>query len=574
MKKIKDSAFQLILAALAFLNLPSFSHAQSDGTQNDNFIFQILAPAALAGNYTEGECGFGVTINWGGEITEDLSGPAAWAYGFTGDSLNCDSTVTDLTGKIALVRRGGCEYGIKAYHAQQAGAIAVIFINHFNSALDNDCSVINMSLGIGGPMVNIPVIFLSRLAGEPIVAALASGQPVEVAFVLPSLSRPLAAYHFATPVQHVDTLRHIGVEFLNKADIELTNVVLKADITRPDGLTDALEKTLPFVPAGLDTFIYFPGYLPPAILGEFTVCFSNNHYAASTDTVLRKFTHTPYTFASDNFSTAPASGPDFWENMIYQQNAALYFTGPTMDKATHITFGLANADSIFIPEPGANTIGLVLYDADADSDSEIDLTDNFQDLNVLSLVTYEFDGAEPANVEIHVPLVDLDNNPYVDLKPRHPYYASLFYNGEAAATGRPLHFSRSNWEEYVNFPTTPLQLGSFYSGGWADGTVWQRLQVQGFSAVKTARSGGLNLAQVEVSPNPASETFTVRLTNMDGSFRVSLHDWQGRLLQSIRQDDAETNSMDFQVSQLPSGLYFLLVQTEKGSCLKKVEVCR
>ena len=47
--------------------------------------------------------------------------------------LGCDTLgnpTQDLTGKIAVIYRGSCEYGIKAYNAQKRGAIGVIFINH------------------------------------------------------------------------------------------------------------------------------------------------------------------------------------------------------------------------------------------------------------------------------------------------------------------------------------------------------------------------------------------------------------------------------------------------------------
>jgi hypothetical protein len=561
---------QWLWGSLILFLLPSFSHAQGDGTQNDHFIFQITAPLSLAGKYVEGSCGYGVTQNWGGEITSDLSGPVAWAYDVTGDSLNCDSTLTDLTGKIALVRRGDCEFSLKAYHAQQAGAAAVLILNHFNGTGEDECTVMDMGAGTSGSLVTIPVIFLSRVAGEPIAGGLVAGLSVEVAFTIPSLSHPLAAYHFATPVQHVDTLRHIAVRFRNKEDVEINDVVLKADIQRPDGPTESLQTTLSAVPAGVDTLVYFPAYLPPAVLGEFVVTFSNSRYSGSTDTVARRFVHTPFTFASDNFSTAAAPNLSKWEKSFYQQTAALYFTGSVPDKATHLTFGLANVDTVYVPEPGANIIGVVIYDADANTDGIIDLVDNFQDLIILSLVVYEFNGDEPPNAEIHIPLVDLENNPYVELKSKHPYYASIFYNGEAAANGRHLHFSRSSLEGYVDFPTTPLLLGSFFPNGWADGTVWQRLHLQGYSAVKPVRPQGLDPARVAVFPNPASETLQVELEGIKGPFKVSLHDWQGRVLDSKHGEEAEGLSIEFPVRHLPAGTYFLMVKTREGSCLKKM----
>lgn len=60
-------------------------------------------------------------------LIQTVSGEIQLAYGLDSlgnetDSLVCDSIAADLTGKIALISRGVCEFGWKALRAQEAGA--------------------------------------------------------------------------------------------------------------------------------------------------------------------------------------------------------------------------------------------------------------------------------------------------------------------------------------------------------------------------------------------------------------------------------------------------------------------
>ena len=74
-----------------------------------------------------------------GSITSDVTGPLAVIPGASVYphhlSLACDGpfealpTGTDLTGKIALLGRGDCDFTIKVRNAQNAGAIGVIMVN-------------------------------------------------------------------------------------------------------------------------------------------------------------------------------------------------------------------------------------------------------------------------------------------------------------------------------------------------------------------------------------------------------------------------------------------------------------
>ncbi len=80
--------------------------------------------------------------------------------------LGCNSSSTqDLTGKIAVIYRGTCEFGLKAYNAQLRGAIGVIIINHTGAPT-------GMAGNTYGINVTIPVIQISRADGDAIATCI------------------------------------------------------------------------------------------------------------------------------------------------------------------------------------------------------------------------------------------------------------------------------------------------------------------------------------------------------------------------------------------------------------------
>ena len=80
-----------------------------------------------------------------------------------------------LTGKIVLIARGTCEFGLKVYLAERAGARAVILYNRDNAQL-------NAGPGAYGGLTSIPFAMIARPDGDMLRTAIESGQTV-VAFL-------------------------------------------------------------------------------------------------------------------------------------------------------------------------------------------------------------------------------------------------------------------------------------------------------------------------------------------------------------------------------------------------------
>ena len=116
-----------------------------------------------------------VAANFGGAFTSTaLTGDAVLVTdeGADPDENDACEPITnagEIDGNVAVLRRGACEFGFKALAAQNAGAIAVIVVNNQEGA------PIVMAGGDDGESVTIPVLMVSDVVGEAIIAELANG---------------------------------------------------------------------------------------------------------------------------------------------------------------------------------------------------------------------------------------------------------------------------------------------------------------------------------------------------------------------------------------------------------------
>lgn len=585
MQKHLTLLFGVLTAIFFQFTLLQTANAQV-GTWDDDFIFQILSPSSIEANYVAGTpCSFG-GAQFGPDLTEEVEGQMVWIRSATGDSLGCTASTVDLTGKIAVIRRGTCPFSLKTYNAQVAGAVGVVIINHYNTATDGPCTLYNMTGLDSASAVTIPPIFLPRQTGEILTPVLDSGVPVYGKFALPRFYDAAGPYHYATPVSQVDTLFNMGVRYVNRASTEQTDINIRMEITEPGGNVVVREADIASLGAGVDTFVYFPAYLPPAVLGEFHVQLTNNKYTGeSRDTIHGKFIHTDHTFAPDDFVNDPGgvgtSNVNFISGGFIRQEGAIVVTGPNPASATGITFGISNIDSVYVPNapPGstANDVILFVYDGDVDGDGTIDLGSSFDDLTQVGYGVYTMTGNETDGELVTAPVGDLITGQPVELTPRHVYYSSLLYNGLESGYGRDLRFSNSAepWF-YLNFPSTPLTVGNgtaltFYSG-WDGAVVVNRLELEPSSSVKP---DVLAEAQVAISPNPATDVVRVdvQLEAPSEMVTLTLFDARGQLVKVQTADNILEGQLSMNVQDIPSGMYLMWVRTAEGSAMRKVAIC-
>ncbi len=155
----------------------------------------------------------------------------------------CNPLVNNLTGKIAVIYRNNCEFGTKAFNAQEAGAVGVIIINR-------DADVIPMGGGADGPNVTIPCVMLGNAEGALLVEAMQTDSVVVFmgnktglfandiglsrnAALIPKLGAvPAILAQSGTEFNF-----ELGARIYNPGSNDQTNVSINAKIVDPSGNT-------------------------------------------------------------------------------------------------------------------------------------------------------------------------------------------------------------------------------------------------------------------------------------------------------------------------------------------------
>lgn len=101
-------------------------------------------------------------------ITDDNSGTSTDTY----DGCDTITNSAAISGKIAVVRRGTCQFGYKVLTAQNQGAVAVIVTNNVPGP------PIAMGPGDVGDQVTIPSLMINQADGDAIITALINGQTI------------------------------------------------------------------------------------------------------------------------------------------------------------------------------------------------------------------------------------------------------------------------------------------------------------------------------------------------------------------------------------------------------------
>ena len=575
---------RLTLTLLILCSFATISFAQINGDSPFPVDFEVLAPADAVGIYdygTQQAAADGSTPVWGPILSETLTADIAWGYTAAGDSLGCEPVVTDLTGKMAMIRRGACNFSLKVYNAQAAGAVACIIVNHYDSADDTGATIVGMLGGDSLEVVNIPAIFVSRNTGEVIVPEVDAGETVTGQFSVKSFYDPISSYSYHTPLSEAVDFGDFQINYVSPNDMETTDVTVTATITAPSGAETTLTGMSSVAPLA-DSVISVDGSFLPTELGMHTITWTNDQ---SSETLETNFVMTDFTYAIDDDNLTLDIGPSdaqFLEaNLAYQAGALSLMDGDGA-QATHVSFGIANGAAIFTDDPDADQIAIILYDGDFDDDGILDFADgtgggansSFDDLTPIALATYTITGNETGDELIYVELEDLlDGDNIVDLKPDGAYYTVISYDGTNAGLGVAPRFVCTTDLPYLLFPTSPIVLDQFYNGGWAGQTIAIRLHLAGFEdPTGTDDIVQLDAAKVSLAPNPVSDLLNVtfNLEETADEVRMTMTDVSGRIITTEQYENVYNQSLQMNMRNLPAGTYFLSISTPEGYRVERV----
>ncbi len=117
----------------------------------------ITAPSGLVGNYEAMPAGFGPEVPAAG-----ISGQIVLARDGVGSTQDaCEPITNNITGKIALIQRGTCDFTAKVKNAQSKGAVAVI-------VYQNDSSI-PVIMGGEDTTITIPSVMINLALGNKII---------------------------------------------------------------------------------------------------------------------------------------------------------------------------------------------------------------------------------------------------------------------------------------------------------------------------------------------------------------------------------------------------------------------
>lgn len=496
------------------------------------------------------------------------------------DSLGCDPLTNglDVNGKIAMVWRGDCQFGTKAWNAQNAGAIAVVIVNHSGEP-------VGMAGGDDGPNVTIPVVMISTSTGELIYDEIQAGGTVNVFIgnkfgyfandIGIGQKDVLRAPHFATPADFAQDASEfevaVGSWIYNYGQNDQTNVVLNCEITGA-GVTAPYNNgsTAANIPSGDSLFVTLPTFSQATYaMGDYTVVYSVTSDAAD-DFIDDNALNADFRITEDEFSYARLDADDLPLAIQHFQpsgvtasfNSCIHFVNANASRraAAGLTFNATATTDVSLE---GTIIAVEAYSWDETDPAAYDLNDaNFSlaTLNNITIGEYEYltDAQDSTITTIFdEPFVMDDNQHYL-------------FCATSISTDVFLGYDNGlDYDENITLNGSPTSTtgndGSFFGTGF--GT-----DLSAAVALITKDPIWLGVEEEESAieinayPNPAVDMITIPLSNMSGMANLIVTDINGKIVlnQSV---EIVSNKLTVDVTSFSAGQYVfsLNVENQKAS---------
>lgn len=488
----------------------------------------------------------------------------------TADSLVCDDSVNpNVDGQIAVIYRGSCEFGLKALHCQNAGAVAVVIINNIAGA------PIEMGGGAEGLNVTIPVVMISDIDGALLADDIAT--ETFTAFIGSKTGfygddlgfypeDVLRAEHFS----NLQALSQDASEFevqlggwvRNYGSNTQTNVTLNATIDNGSVIYDETSTPEPSILPGDSIYVTLPTFSQSS--------YANGYY---------NVTYTIESDATDEFIDDNTQEADFMisdslfaysrldETTQQPTNVAFYRGGnSTASNSGCLAFRDENASRMAIngmtfsaatsqnPDPTSIDGEFIQVFAYAWYDNFVDLNDaNAGVTNIVQIADgeyiYEADlQQENIFVPFDAPVLLEDNQRYLFCV---AHYGTTMFSG---------YDTGLDYDENTNLylqPQFPGESdGTWFLAGFGTDVV-PALSVNMF----TAAAGLENIQATDITayPNPANAEVNIQLGENYGDVELSIMDMSGRVV-STQSIEMNSSILTVDVTTLASGSYVFNVK--------------
>jgi hypothetical protein len=551
---------------------------------NSQVIFSVEEPASIAGGY---ELTYAPNTDWGVPdmlitanavldtvvLANDLTP--------TADSLMCDvAAVGSLTGKIAMLYRGDCEFGVKALNAQNAGAIAVIIINNISG------SPVGMGGGAQGLNVTIPVVMVSDVTGALIKEKLMNGETV-VAFIgnkenyyvndIGTASKYIrVAENQAIPsvlaVNSTEFPVNLGLYVFNYGSALQTGSTVNAEITyNGTSIYNETSNSFDFVaatPTEDSVWVDFPAFSSAAFsAGEYAITYTLTPTVTDdypTDNVIT----TKFVLTDDMISLARLDADGL--PTIDQGSKPSTQTGSF---TTCIHFRNANASRV-----GAQGIyfGVLKNAADGDvigeeilvqgyqwNDQFVDINDaafGFTALDEKGSGSYTFDADLQDTIlyqAFDTPFLLEDNARY------------LFCATTSATTIFMAYDTQTKYEQNQVLSLQPV--GPIADAGtFSIGFIGDPVPAIGVKSYLAAEAGILetNTIEANVYPNPAKDQVIVSIKGYTGDAVMTVTDLAGKTVMNTTVSTDANGKVKVNTAELNNGMYMINLQMADGTVSK------
>lgn len=530
----------------------------------------VLEPEDQAGALT-----FTWADNWG--LTPDLNDPANTIQEYTvfaddgtvGDSLACEALVNgaEMAGKIAVLYRGTCEFGLKALNAENAGAIGVVIITN------NPDAPIPMGAGANGALVTVPVVMISQAAGADLKSNIEAGivkmliGSVQGIFpnnasmlprdmLLPrgtGTPQPVASNASEFDVPLGSWVHNFGTSV--QTGLTISAVITKDGSTLYDETSDAVS-----VPVADSVFIELPTFSQSTYGGFYELNYSinstvsddfpsDNSFATnfSVDQLLAVALLDPSTGlpAPDQFTRAGGTPLPAFQSCIQFKDAN---ASRLKAEGMYAAASFSGAGSI---EGKTLTARIIEWNDPVTGVSDATFTDISEIMS--GEYTYDSDVEEEL---VYIPFFDVTT-----LEDDQRYLFCVYVETDSVFLG---HNGVLNYDENQNttdqFATIVNDPTGWFAGGFGS-------DLQAAIGVKMVSTSGINeLGKVDVTPypNPTANFLRIPVQGLTGMASLTVFDVNGAKVIDQRVNVGGDQILTVDLASFTNGIYLFHMDMENG----------
>jgi len=545
------------------------------GSAQAQVVFSVEAPAALEGNYT-----FTYADPGGGWGSPDLLIPAnavldtaVFALDDTSaDSLACDTIVniSEVTGKIAFVYRGTCNFSLKALMAQNAGAVACVVINNAPGA------PIAMGAGTYGADVTIPVAMISQEDGALLAAEIQAGNVVVFIGNKQGLYDDDLGFYkkdvrMAKSTGRPKLVSNDGTEFsvepgcwvTNFGNNDQTGVTVTATVGQGGTALYTETATAADIVSGDSAFFTFPAFTPSSWDGFYDMNYTINMSVADEydgdntfDASFLVDSLLAYGVVADS-TNLPVSGPHYRPSTSTASfSSCIHFQDPNASRmaamgisisATAATGGTMEGEFL---ETNAYT-----WEDPFTGLSDPDLL--FDNVNVAGTGEYAYD-TDQSGVRVYIPFLEP-----VMLEDDMRY---LFCVTTYSATVYLGYDDTYDYDENITFDDQPIcpinNDGTWFALGFGTDVTSAIGVVMGNFDVSVDENASNQV--ISAYPNPATDRVWLDIAGMTGAGDLIIRDAMGRQVGAQRMQLGSDRQIDLNVSELTNGAYLFELRDAAG----------